>query len=353
MNLRPRKRCRLVVAALLLACAFGCGRYAESGRHGYAAAGKDWVIFLQFTEKEGRISGQVQAVRVEGGTFKHTEVRNPSFTGMRDGSNVSLNFAGFLTERTVTGTLSGDTLSLVMPQPNGLLATLEFKRATADEYNAQAEKLKRRIADTNEATRQAQAAAARTEEARRQAADVAANLTRAYDALTDRIADLDVTPRLEETLVRFNEHWREMREHEKEFKEKASARPLDTYKFNDAKYALNRLGFDRQHVGFDRQNLDYAVAAANERIKKTREAVASLREAWEGLRSVRGSKAEGYLRVEVTEDQVNEAVVRAEAEIGKSERAIERADSQAGQIESQAAETYKRAEAMLGKLRPE
>lgn len=342
----------MVAVALLLACAFGCGRYTGSGQYGYVASGRDWVIFLQFTEKEGRISGQVQAVGVEGGAFKRTEVRNPSFTGMRDGPNVSLNFAGFLTERTITGTISGDTLSLVMPQPNGLLATVEFKSATVAEYNAEAEKLKRRVAEANESTRKTQAAAARADEARRKAADVAADLGRAFESLNDRIADLDVTQRFEESLGRFDDHWREMREHEKEFREKASARPLDTYKLNDAKYALDRLGFDRQRVGFDRQNLNYAVADTNERIKKAREAVATLRGAWQAVQAVRGSEAESYLRVGVTEEQVNDAAGRAEAEIGKSEKVMETANSHARQVERQVAETYDRAEAELRKLQP-
>jgi chromosome segregation ATPase len=341
----------LVAATLLLACAFGCGRYT-GGQHGYVASGKDWVIFLQFTEKEGRISGQVQAVGVEGGAFKHAEVRNPSFTGMRDGSNVSLNFAGFLTEHTITGTASGDTLSLVMPQPNGLLARVEFKRATVEEYNAGAEKLKRRIAEANEFRRKAQAAAARADEARRQAAEVAASLSRALESLNDRIADLDVTQRFEEALGRFDDHWREMREHEREFREKASARPLDTYKLNVAKYALDRLGFDRQHNGFDRQNLNYAIADANERLKKTREAVLALREAWQSVQSVRASDGEDHLRVDVTEDQVNAAVGRVAAEIGKAEVAIGKADSRATRVERQVAETYGRAEAEFRKLQP-
>lgn len=335
---------------LLFACALGCGRYTGGGQHGYVASGKDWVIFLRFTEKDGRISGQVQSVGVEGGTFKRTEIRNPSFTGMRDGSSISLNFAGFLTERMITGTISGDTLSLLMPQPNGLLATVEFKSATVDEYNAEVEKLKRRVAEANESARKAQATAARADEARQKAADATANLRRALESLNDRIADLDVAAKFDEAVGRFDDHLHEMREHEKEFKEKASARPLDTYKFNDAKYALDLLGFDRQNVGFDRQNLNYAVADAIERIKKTREAVAALREAWQAVQSVRGSEAEAYLRMDVTEDQVNDAVGRAEAEIGKSEKVVEKAGSQAAQVERQAAETYSRAEAALGKL---
>lgn len=344
---------RFIATALILAFAFGCGRYTDSGSRGYVAVGKDWVIFLQFTEKDGRISGQVQSVGVEGGTFKRTEARNPSFTGMRNGTNVSLNFAGFLTERTITGTISGDTLSLVMPQPNGLLATVEFKSATVAEYNAEAERLKRRVAEANETTRKVQAAAAHAEEARQKAADVTANLGRALESLNDRIADLDVSPRLEESLGRFVEHLREMHEHEKEFREKASARPLDTYKLNEAKYALDRLGFDRQHVGFDRQDLSYTVTSANERIKKTREAVAVLREAWQAVQSMRGSEAEGYLRLDVTEDQINDAIRRAESELSKSEKAIEKANSQATQVEGQVADTYSRAETTLRKLQPE
>jgi hypothetical protein len=343
---------RHTLAILLAFCCLNCTRLTAGGPQGYLASGKNGVMFIQFTEQDGRLSGQLQAVGIEGRAVQQqTEARNASFTGIHDGSSLSLRFAGFFTERTVTGTLTGDTLSLVLPQSNGTLATVVFKRGTVGEYNAEVERLKRQVGEINAATQRAQAAEAHTEQVRQQAAEVDSNIQSAYNALNDRIGSLGDALKFQGPLDGFGTHWREMQEHEREFQAKAAVRPLNSYQLDEVGYALQRLGYDQQNIGYDRQNLDYAIKNAQERIADIREAVAALRKAWDDLQAARGTEAGGYIRSEIGEARIGDATRRADAVIDNAENAIKKADSQAKGIERQAAETYKRARARLTELK--
>jgi chromosome segregation ATPase len=342
---------RRVAAALLLLCCLDCNGL-NRGPQGYLAADKNGAIFIQFTEQRGQLSGQLQTFGVEGRGAKRTDSKNASFTGSRDDSNnVSLRFAGFFTDHTVTGTLSGDTLSLVLPQSNGTLATVEFRKASVSEYNSEVEKLKKQVAEVNAAAAQAQAERTHAEQVRQRATDLDSNIQRAYESLDEKINSLSRALKFKEPLEEFNKHWREMQEHEKGFRGKAAVHPLDSNQLNEIGYALQGLGYDQQHIGYDRQNLNYVIKDANREISETREAIAALRNAWNELQSGRNTEVGDHLRSEINESRIADMIGRAEAAVRSAENAIGEADSKARMIEQQVAEVYKRSQALLGKLR--
>lgn len=347
-----QERRRVVIAAVLLLCLLGCRSITGGGGpRGYLASGQNGVIFVQFTEQGGRLSGQMQFFGVKGRGWKVTDSDNASFTGIREGEGVSLRFAGLFTEHTINGTLSGDTLSLVMPQADGRLAAVEFRRATVGEYNAEVEKLKGQAAKTNEATRRAQAEQERLDQLRQRGAQVDGGIQDAYESLNDRIGELDDAARFDDPLSGFDEHWREVQEHEKEFKRKAAVRPLDSYKLGEVGYALQTLGHDQQSIRYDRQSLGYAVKNANEKISKTRDAVAALGKTWEELQAARSSEAGAYIRSAFSEGDIAGVRTRAETEIKKVEGAINKADAQARGIEQRVDEVYRKSQALFNGLK--
>jgi chromosome segregation ATPase len=311
------------------------------------------VIFVQFTEQGGRLSGRMQFFGVKGRAWKVTDADNASFTGVREGESVSLRFAGLFTENIINGTLSGDTLSLVMPQEDGRLAAVEFRRAAVGEYNAEVEKLKGQAAKTNEATRKAWAEEERIGELRGRGARADGTIQDAFESLDDRVGELGDAARFDEQLSGFDEHWREMQEHEKEFKSKAAARPLDNYKLGEARHALQNLGHDRQNIRHDRQSLNYAVKNAEERISKTRDALAALERAWDELQAARNSEAGVYTRSALAEGDVAGLKARAAAEVKKVEGAVGKAEARARGIEQRADETYSKAQVLFDGLKNE
>jgi predicted nucleic acid-binding Zn-ribbon protein len=340
-----------VATALLLLCCLGCNSLTDRGPQGYLASDKNGVIFIQFAEQGGQLSGQMQFFGAEGRGWKKTEANNASFTGLRDGSNVSLRFAGFFTDRTINGTLSGDTLSLVLPQPDGRLATVGFRRASVGEYNAEVQKIRGQVAKTNEATRRAQAEESRLEQLRQSAAQADDNIRRAYESLNEELNGLGDALQFDRPLAGFDQHWREMQEHEQEFKVKAAVRPLDSYKLSAVDYALQKLEYDQQHIEHDRQNLGYAITKANEKISDLRDGVAALQKAWEELQAARSSEAGAYMRSEVDEEDIAGIKTRDEAEIKKLEETTGKADARARGIERKANNLYVKSQALLDRLK--
>jgi hypothetical protein len=107
---------------------------------GYLYNGQTEVDFLQLIDtSNGQFTGQLQAVYAKSdgsGVQSLTDL----FTGIRNGSSISLNISGTM----VVGTLNGDTLSLVWPQQDGTLATIVFKGASVQDYNAAVQALRQR-----------------------------------------------------------------------------------------------------------------------------------------------------------------------------------------------------------------
>src|SRR5205814_4505759 len=106
----------------------------QAGPEGYLTTLNGQVMFIQLTQLRGRLSGQMQIVSVEGGYTKRTKAQSVSFSGVISGNQVSLVFRGFLTEKTIVGTLSRYKLSLSLPQQDGRISVIILTRATTGQY---------------------------------------------------------------------------------------------------------------------------------------------------------------------------------------------------------------------------
>jgi predicted nucleic acid-binding Zn-ribbon protein len=142
-----------------------------------------------------------------------------------------------------------------------------------------------------------------------------------------------------------------MQEHEKDFRGKAAAQPLDNYKLGEARYALQTLGHDQQNIRYDRRSLDYATKNAGEKISKARDAVAALERAWDELQAARSSEAGAYTRSAIGEGDIAGVKARDDVEIKKVEGAIGKAEARARGIEQRVEETYRKAQALFDGLK--
>ena len=91
---------------------------------------------------------------------------------MHDGSSISITFSELGFSSTLTGTLTGETLTLSVPDQNGLIATDVFRAASVQDYNTAAAALRQRVQQQAAATQSAQATVD-TEQAQAQATQAA------------------------------------------------------------------------------------------------------------------------------------------------------------------------------------
>ncbi|MFI5274602.1 MAG: hypothetical protein ACHQ4H_16340, partial [Ktedonobacterales bacterium] len=68
-----------------------------------------------------------------------------AFTGVQNGSQISITFSELGVSATLTGTLNGSTLALNVPQQNGYVATEVFQAASVANYNDAISQLRQRV----------------------------------------------------------------------------------------------------------------------------------------------------------------------------------------------------------------
>jgi len=147
------RRLALVVALLLLSAGAAVG--AGSGWLGTA---RDIAVFVQWTERQGQLSGQLQAAWITShygysakwdawaATLNVQSINRP-FTGIRNGASITLHF---LAGENWTGAIRGKTLELTVPLRDGRLSVLALKPGTVDGYNRAVSSLYSVVATTNE-----------------------------------------------------------------------------------------------------------------------------------------------------------------------------------------------------------
>jgi hypothetical protein len=132
--------------ALLTVALFvgGCGSSSPAaGQKGYLGTATDGVIFVQWTEVDGRLTGQFEELALRPSDPLDFDASNSGLAGVRNGTSMSFDLLG--STRTLTGTLNGDTLTLVGPDQTGLLGVIAMRPGTAEDYNNAATAFRDRV----------------------------------------------------------------------------------------------------------------------------------------------------------------------------------------------------------------
>jgi hypothetical protein len=149
---------------------------------GYLLVDDHDVQFVQWVgDASGHVQGTYQRLHVPQGDFFQAEPTNGTFTLAQQPNSKDVQVT-FDHGQAYVGTLQGDMLTLVVPSESGELRTLEYHRATVEDYNTAArnlqEKLNQAAAEYQAAVQQAaaeqQAQAAQASAAAAQASAAAA-----------------------------------------------------------------------------------------------------------------------------------------------------------------------------------
>ncbi len=208
--------------------------------HGFLYLASNGVVFVQWTESDTALSGQMQIVRSTNEDRRVPESINRAFTGVHRGSQISLTFSAFGESETWTGTLNGDTLVLVAPQDSGFLSTFELKPGTVAEYNSAAATFLGRLssarADATAAARAAQELASR----QKAVEDANESLAEALDDLGRQTATLKRITSFTTILDGYAEEWASMQAEYTKQQTAMAKRPPDC---SDARFYRNGVMF--------------------------------------------------------------------------------------------------------------
>ena len=230
------------------------------------------VWFIQWTDVQGTLTGQFQRVYVTSDNPLAVQSDNTQFSGVRNGSDLSLKLGGFFAYATWTGTVRGPTLSLAIPDRNGLLATVVLRAGTAEDYNKAASAFRVRIAQESAAEqRERERQAMIAEQERQRLAKIAAQrqaVTDADDAVVSALRRLSFNIRqlaensqdsnFQPILKSYADRWGKMQTDYEILKVHAEKRPFDCYELSVVKYDLSTINYDMSSIRYDNSSFNSA-----------------------------------------------------------------------------------------------
>jgi hypothetical protein len=171
----------------------------------YLATGPGRVLYVRWTATGAALTGAIDQVDASTSAAAGTSPVEESLTGVRNDDRVSLTLSeGLGTYKTITGSISGDELTLTLPNSAGILTDTVLRKATADDYNAavaalggQAQQQATANAQATQAAQQQQQQQAAQQQQQQQAAAAlrsagsahASDLTALHDAETALTSD--------------------------------------------------------------------------------------------------------------------------------------------------------------------
>jgi len=323
---------------------------------GYLHADADSVLFLQWTEINGKLNGQMNVFFAKGSRGKSTGTSSHSFEGVSDGKNISLNFTGSqwtdgLGGRTWTGTISGDELTLVVPANNGTLSPVKFSVGTVAQYNQAVNGITQNVQDTNSKIQQQNAEAARIQTEKNAVNEGNSRVQSSLNALVTVTNQLENSLKFDDVFSDYAKSWEKMKADHRNLQAKAGETPLTGYKLGNIQYLLSGLQYDvgifESHSG----TVDYKLARVNEGIKSVREAQKNLRESWEFLQQAFSGNSSGSPPAQFSEADLAQPLRDSEEKIQKAIAAIQQASKQRSLYNGQAKDLYKKAETFVKSLK--
>jgi len=242
-----KQHCLTFLVLVCLSLSVGCGQSKNepvtnkgisSGKdqNGFLHADSDSVMFLQWTEINGKLNGQMNIFYAKGGRAKSTETSSHSFEGVSDGKNISLNFNGSqLTDplggKTWTGTISGTEMTLVIPARSGTLAPVKFNAGTVEQYNQTVLGIKQSVEAEDTKIQKENAEAARIEAEKSAVVEGNNRVKSSINSLISSTSQLENSLKFDDVSRSYARTWEKMKADHKNLQDKAAEKPLTSYNF--------------------------------------------------------------------------------------------------------------------------
>lgn len=356
---------------LLLSCLLltgGCTQQTktEAGRDRSVASGKDQkgylhsdgdsVMFLQWTEVNSKLNGQMSVFYAKGNRGKSTETSSHSFEGLSDGKNISLNFTGSqwtdgLGGKTWTGTISGSELTLVIPVWSGILSPVKFSPGTVEQYNQIVLGITQGVQTQNARTQQENAEATRIEAEKNAGAEGNNRVRYSINALTSSTNQLESSLKFDDIFESYSRTWEKMKADHKELLEEAADKPFTAHKLGRVQHHLSVLQSDIQSFESHSQTFDYRIARVKDVTNSVRDAQKNLKESWEILQQAVAANSSGTPNGQFSEGQISQPLRLGEEKIQKASEEFQQASKKRDAYESQAKDLYRKAESFVKSLK--
>ncbi len=297
---------------------------------GYLHVGRQEIAFFQINRIRERLNGVVQIISlVDGYSGKSLGTKRYPFSGTISGNDVSINFGGFLSQSIVTGTYTTSRLNLSMPQQDGSIAIITYKRSNVSQFNKAVSNLRIAAARIN-----AQIAY------QRYATKINQDIFDAFETVKNQIERLKNVKKFD--ISPFEKDLKEMQKEENKFLISLRGNELV-----DAKYEFSNLQYTKNSILYDRNSLEYDFKNAKNVINNSKESLQNLNLIWNEYWVALAKDNTGLIRRDIDKNllsEYSEAVNLAVREVGNL---IASADAKAIDIESQTSKIVSEAKKSL------
>lgn len=305
---------------------------------GYLWTSSTEVAFIQFTtDSSGHISGSLQDVSVAPDEII-TSTTN-AFTGVQNGSQVSFTFSALGFSSTFTGTFTGDTLTLHIPDQNGYVTTETFHGASVSDYNKAAASLRQQAAHNASATQVTQATADARAVLDQAVIDANNQLSGDLSTLSADVKSLAGATSFTDTLNGYAQDWSQM---QKDYQQEQS-----DYKQGCGPGGSNAgvvqadagtVSADLGTIQADDGSFQADQSSFQTALGDVQRDIQTLQTDWQHLQTAVAADATGSATSYYTASDVNGQIASAQTQITASNKALSSAQSQAKQYDKEAAQ---------------
>ena len=320
---------------------------------GYMATFSDGYMFVEWTDNGNTLSGTIQSAGPKSKTGFGIATSSAGFTGIRADSRVTLTIpAGLGFATTLSGTVDGSTLTLFIPNQQGVTTPYAFRAATLTDYNRAVEALKQDDARLAAQARAAQATAdAQNQEAqatasaqnRQQAAvrDANATLANALRRLLSSSERLQQDAKYDGVLKNYNNDWATMQADYQKVTDEAAKKPLSCVQLSQVRVNLGSVEVDYGSIKVARGSFDVVQSTVDSDLKTVQADIQDVQGAFSTLQRAVAANTTGSPIPQYSAADVDKAVSAANEAIATVTTAAMQAQNQAASIDNKAAQLLK------------
>lgn len=356
----PKWLCATGMCVSLFACLAlaSCGNTPPGG---YLSQTATSVIFIQFTatgQNQQQITGNIDEV-VENTNDNPPELKTSTtaFTGVENGSSLTLTISFFGISSSYTGSLIDSTLTLDLPQSDGSIQATEFVASSLQQYNQAVAALQKQIAnqtqqyDNAQTTATAIQATATAQQQEQQAVqDANQQLGQDFSALQQ---DGNTLTGFSEssTLQEYAKDWKKMQDdYATEQQQAQQGCGQNNYNQNQVAYDANQVDYDENQIQYDDNQFSYDQNQYNQEVSAVQTAIQNVQNDWTQLQQAVASNPSGIPAALYSASDVQNAISQGKAAISTAQGTWSSAQSSVKQYDQEASSLQKQADTLPGNM---
>lgn len=329
---------------------------------GYLSQTATSIIFIQFTttgqNQQQQITGDIDEV-VENTNDNPPELKTSTtaFTGVENGSSLTLTISFFGLSSSYTGNLNGNTLILDLPQQDGSLKAIEFTASSLQQYNQAVAALQKQVTNQEQQYNDAQATATAIQST---ATTLQQDQQAVQNANQQLGNDLSALQQDSQTLAGFSESttlqsyandWKKMQnDYATEQQQAQQGCGQNNYNQNQVSYDANQVDYDENQISYDDNQFSYDKNQYNQAVSAVQTDIQNVQNDWNQLQQAVANNPSGTPAALYSASDIKNATDQGNAAITTAQGTWSSAQSSVTQYDQEASNLQKQADAIPGNM---